>query len=320
MEQRRLGTDGPSISVLGLGCWMFGSDVDEQSSLALIDEAFDRGIQFLDTANIYGQGASERVIGKALKRRRSAFFVATKVFGSMGDGPDDRGLSQRHVLKACDASLRRLDTDYIDLYQLHRPDPMVPIAETLEALSKLLQAGKIRAIGTSTFRLRELQEAQRTARDLGFPLFISEQPPYSLLEREVEEDVAPFCQEQGMGLLAWSPLAEGLLTGKYRSGYTSPNGSRFDRWNVDTTKWIPAMDRVTDLMHLAEEWGMCLRDMALAWLRERSSVTSILIGPRTLAHLEGYMASLEHQVSRELAESIDALVAPGTTLMHHYMT
>jgi aryl-alcohol dehydrogenase-like predicted oxidoreductase len=317
MEQRTFGVDRFQVSVLSLGCWMFGWQVDEQSSLKIISAAIDRGINLLDTANIYGQGASESIIGKAIRGRRNRIYIATKVYGKMDDATFGRGLSRAQVLSACDASLRRLGTDYIDLYQLHRRDDHIPIEETLQTLGELMKAGKVRAIGTSTFSATQIRLAQEKAEELGLAL-TSEQPPYSLLERDVEREVLPVCLKWKIAILPWSPLAGGLLTGKYNSRRRPPHGSRFERWKRDMSLYKQALERVEELKHLSKPLKIPLAHLALAWLRQRPGVTSIIIGPRTLAQLDDYVASLEVEVSREVAVQIDSIIPAGESVLNLY--
>jgi aryl-alcohol dehydrogenase (NADP+) len=297
---------------------MFGWQTDERTSLKVIDAAIDSGINLLDTANIYGQGASEKIVGQAIRGRRDRCFVATKVFGRMEEAPFERGLSREHILSACEASLNRLGTDYIDLYQLHRPDPTTPIEETLSALSELVMAGKVRAIGTSTFHASQIEEAQEAALSLGMPGLASEQSPYNLLEREVDRKVSGVCQKWGIGLLTWSPLAGGLLTGKYDSPLSPPLGSRFQRWHKDLAPWRHAFDCIAELKRWATTLDVPLSHLALAWLRNRPGVSSVIIGPRSPSQLRSYVASLDFTVPAEINARIDLLIPPGETLLNLY--
>src|ERR687893_78133 len=230
MEYRQLGRTGVQVSPLCLGCMMFGGKTGPEDSYAIIDRAIEAGINFLDTANVYSRGRSEEVTGAALKRngKRQRIVLATKVHGNMADDdPNMAGNSRRHIVEQCEASLRRLQTDYIDLYQIHRPQPAIPIDETLRALDDLIRSGKVRYIGTSTFAAWQVVEALWIAKELGLNRFVCEQPPYHLLDRRIERELVPMAMTYGFGVIPWSPLAGGLLTGKYQRGETPPADSRF---------------------------------------------------------------------------------------------
>jgi aryl-alcohol dehydrogenase (NADP+) len=318
MEARRLGPAGPAVSVLSLGCWMLGWQVGAAESVAIARRAFELGITCFDTADTYGHGSSEKVLGAALGRHRDDVTIATKVYGPVGRELPGRGLAPGRVKAACEGSLRRLGTDHIDLYQLHRPDPTVPIQETVGALAELVRAGKVGAIGTSTFRSEQLGQAQSAAVAVGTAPFAAEQPPYSLLERAVERTVVDVCRRWEMAILPWSPLAGGLLTGKYGLGQPPPPQSRLARWGADMTRLQPALERVERLDALAREAGMPLGHLALSWLRDRPGVASVLVGPRTAAQLDDYVASLGCALDRGLWDRIDAVVPPGHTWLHSY--
>src|SRR5438270_2623678 len=230
VEYRPLGRTGVQVSALCLGCMMFGRRTSTQDSYAIIDRALESGINFLDTANVYGRGASEEITGEALRRngQRERVVLATKVHGRVLDeDPNAYGNSRRHIIAQCEASLKRLNTDYIDLYQIHRPEPSVPIDEQLRALDHLVRSGKVRYIGTSTFGAWQVVESLWVSKDLGHHRFISEQPPYNILDRRIERELVPMAQTFGVGLIPWSPIAGGLLSGKYRRGEPPPAGSRF---------------------------------------------------------------------------------------------
>src|SRR5918998_6330558 len=232
MEYRSLGRTGAKVSPLCLGCMMFGGKTDESPSWDIIDRAIDAGINFLDTANVYSRGRSEEVTGAALKRngKRAQIVLATKVHGKMADDdPNMEGNSRRHIIAQCEASLRRLQTDYIDLYQIHRPDSTIPIDETLRALDDLIRDGKVRYIGTSTYAAWQVVESLAVSKELGLNRFICEQPPYNLLDRRIERELLPMARTYGIGIIPWSPIAGGLLSGKYRLGQARPTGSRYEK-------------------------------------------------------------------------------------------
>jgi aryl-alcohol dehydrogenase-like predicted oxidoreductase len=283
MRFRRLGHSGLVVSVVGLGCTNFGRSVDEAGTKAVVDAALEHGINFLDTADIYGapQGSSETLLGRALKGRRDDVIVATKfgmdMHGANGKDFNARG-SRRYVMRAVEASLQRLDTDYIDLYQLHRPDPATPIDETLSALDDLIRDGKVRYIGNSNFAGWQIAEAAWTARTYGRAPFISAQNEYSWLDREVESEVVPACEHFGLGLLPFFPLASGLLTGKYRRGEAAPPGTRLagERYTarLDGANW----DTIEALDTFARTRGISMLDVAIGGLAAQPTVTSVIAG------------------------------------------
>ncbi len=318
MEYRPLGRTGVKVSVLCLGCMMFGGKTAPDDSYAIIDRALEAGINFLDTANVYSRGRSEEVTGEALKRngRRADIVLATKVHGRMDDDdPNATGNSRRHIIEQCEASLRRLQTDYIDLYQIHRPQPDVPIDETLRALDDLVRAGKVRYIGTSTFAAWQVVEALWAAKELGLNRFVCEQPPYHILDRRIERELLPMARTFGIGIIPWSPLAGGLLTGKYSRETPPPADSRFA--SMDTQPHLrnrmnEQVFEVTDgLQPLADAKGCTLSQLALAWVIAQPGVTSPIIGPRTMAQLEDNLGALEVALTPEDNSAVDALVPPG---------
>src|SRR4028119_1200945 len=229
MEYRVLGRTGAKVSPLCLGCMNFGWGTAEAEAIKIIHRALDEGINFVDTADVYGQGASETITGKALKKRRDGVFLATKVHGKMGEGPNDQGNSRLHIMQGCDASLKRLGVDHIDLYQIHRPQSGVPIDETLRALDDLIRAGKVRYIGTSTFAAWQLVESLWHSEKYALNRFVCEQPPYNMLDRRIERELLPLCQTYGIATIPWAPIAGGLLSGKYRLNQTRPEGSRYEK-------------------------------------------------------------------------------------------
>jgi aryl-alcohol dehydrogenase-like predicted oxidoreductase len=321
MDYRTLGSTGVKVSPLCLGAMMFGAwgNPDHDESIAIIHRALDAGINFIDTADVYSSGESEEIVGKALAGgRRDNVVLATKVHGTMGDDPNEFGNSRRWIVREVENSLRRLQTDWIDLYQIHRPEPDTDIDETLGALSDLVRAGKVRYIGSSTFPPSQIVEAQWVARRRGRERFVCEQPPYSILVREVENDVLPTCQRYGMGVIPWSPLAGGWLTGRFRLGAEVPVSRRADRIPDRYDLSLPGNQRKLEaadkLAALAEEAGLTLIEMALAFVIRHPAVTAAIIGPRTMEHLESQLGAADVQLSDELLDRIDEVVPPGVNL------
>ncbi len=318
---RRLGGTGVKVSPLCLGTMMFGAwgNRDHDDSVRIIHAALDAGINFIDTADVYSRGESEEIVGKALAGgRRDDVVLATKVHGSMGDDPNQRGNSRRWIMTEVENSLRRLGTDWIDLYQIHRPEPGTDIDETLGALSDLIRAGKVRAIGSSTFPASEIVEAQWVAERRVRERFMCEQPPYSLLVRGVEADVLPVCRRYGMGVIPWSPLAGGWLSGRWRKGQDAPDSTRAQRLPGRYDLSIPANQRKLEaadqLAALADDAGMTLIDMALAFVIRHPAVTAAIVGPRTMEQLESQLTATEVQLSDAVLDRIDEIVPPGTNI------
>jgi len=318
---RKLGGTGISVSPLCLGAMMFGAwgNTDHEDSARIIHRALDAGINFIDTADVYSRGESEEIVGKALAGRREQVVLATKVHGTMGEDPNQFGNSRRWIVKELDASLRRLKTDWIDLYQIHRPEPDTDIDETLGALSELVRAGKVRAIGSSTFPAHMIVQAQWAAERRARERFVCEQPPYSLLTRAIEADVLPVCERYGMGVIAWSPLAGGWLSGRYRRGGETPASSRraqmlparFDMSDPENQRKLEA---TFALGELAEQAGMPLIEMALAFVTAHPAVSAAIIGPRTMEQLESQLPALERRLSADVLDRIDEIVAPGVNV------
>ena len=313
MQHRTLGRTGIKVSPYALGAMMFGgvANADHDDCIRIIHKALDAGINFIDTADFYSAGESEEIVGKALKGRRDSVVLATKAHLPMGEDPNMQGNSRRWIMHEIDASLRRLQTDYIDLYQIHRPAPDTDIEETLSALTDLMRAGKVRAIGSSTFPASEIVEAQWVAERRGLARFRTEQPPYSILNRGIEREVLPACERYGMGVLVWSPLAMGLLTGRYRKGQTLPDGVRmkyFPKQMSDERR----LDAVEQLIPVADEAGLSLTHMAMAFVIAHPGVTSAILGPRTMEHFDDLIAGAEVRLTDELLDRIDAIVPPGT--------
>jgi aryl-alcohol dehydrogenase-like predicted oxidoreductase len=321
MKRKILGGTGISVSEYALGTMMFGAwgNPDHGEGVRAIHAALDAGINFVDTADIYSAGESEEIVGKALKGRRDDVVLATKFFNSMGPDANHGGGSRRWIIRSVEDSLRRLGTDYIDLYQMHRPDPNTDIDESLSALSDLVRSGKVRAIGHSTFPADLLVEAQWTAEKRGHVRFRTEQPPYSILARSIEGTVLPAAQRYGMGVLTWGPLSAGWLSGKYGGAEGVELGSGrtvMERHKYDPT--IPAnaakLEAVTELKKLAADAGISLPHLAIAFVRTHPAVTSVIIGPRTIPQLEDLLEGAEVTLSEDVLDRIDEIVPPGTDL------
>jgi aryl-alcohol dehydrogenase-like predicted oxidoreductase len=325
MDYRALGRTGVKVSPLNLGCMMFGGATEPDESYRIIDRALDAGINFLDTANVYSRGRSEEVTGEALKRngQRDRVVLATKVHGAMADDdPNAQGNSRRHIIAQCEASLRRLQTDYIDLYQIHRPQPDIPIDETLQALDDLIRKGYVRYIGTSTYAAWQLVEALWIAKELGLNRFVCEQPPYNLLDRRIERELLPMAQTYGFATIPWSPLAGGLLTGKYSRSEPPPADSRYGsakEGSPQQKRWTEgAFDVIEGLETLVADKGCTMSQFALAWCVQQPGVTSPIIGPRTMAQLEDNLKALEVSVTEEDKAKVDDLIAPGAVVSPFY--
>lgn len=317
--------------MLCLGCMNFGGVTPEDESLAIIDRALDAGINFVDTANVYSRGRSEEVVGKALQRngKRQRVVLATKVHGVMDDNDVlASGNSRRHIVEQCEASLRRLQTDYIDLYQIHRPQSGTPIDETLRALDDLIHAGKVRYIGTSSFPSWELMESLWVAKELGLNRFVSEQPPYHLLDRSIERELVPMAQTYGLAILPWSPLARGFLAGKYERGQDVPAGSRLESdgrsqseaFRARTARHFSdlAYQVLDTVMALAAEKNASPSQLALAWVARQPGITSPIIGPRTMAHLEDHLGAVNVTFSAEDLARLDEVSPPEDAIVLYY--
>src|SRR6266511_651773 len=297
VEYRPLGRTGLEVSSLCLGAMMFGAwgNPDHEDSIRIIHRALDAGINFVDTADVYSRGESEMIVGKALKDRRDGVVLATKVHGPMGDDPNERGNSRRWLIQECDASLRRLGTDWIDLYQIHRWDPETDHDETLGALTDLVRAGKVRYIGSSTYPPSQIVAAQWVAEKRGHARFACEQPPYSLLVRGIEIEMLPVAEQFGLGVITWSPLAGGWLTGRWRKGQDPPPSTRAERLPRRYDLSIPGNQRKLEtadaLARLAEQVGMTLIQLAIAFVLRHPAVTSAIIGPRTMEQLDSQLGS-----------------------------
>ena len=325
MEYRSLGRTGMQVSKLCLGCMMFGWRNTEEESHDIVDRAIDAGINFMDTANMYRKGGSEETLGAALKRngKRNQVVVATKVHVRMdnGEDPNMAGNSRRHIIQQCEASLKRLGTDWIDLYQIHRPQSDIPIDETLRALDDLVRDGKVRYIGTSTFSAWQSVEALWVSKELSLNRFVSEQPPYNLVDRRVERELLPMARTYGYGVIPWSPLAEGLLTGKYSRENRDPAGGRFtDIKNPKMASRLTeaALDVVDAIRPLVEAKGCTFAQYALAWVAQQPGITSPIVGPRTVEQLEDNLGAAEITLSQDELDRIDEIIPPGTHVSSYY--
>ena len=319
MDYRPLGRTGVQVSKLCLGTMMFGAwgNTDHDDSIRIIHRALDAGINFVDTADVYSAGESEEIVGKALKGRRDDVVLATKFWGPMGDAPNQGGVSRRWIVSEVESSLRRLGTDWIDLYQMHRPDPAVDVEETLGALTDLVQQGKVRYIGSSSFSAGEIVEAQWTARDRDLQRFRTEQPPYSLLVRGIELDVLPTARRHGMGILTYSPLAGGWLSGKWTadSSPTSPARQRLAaRFDMSLAENQRKLEAVEQLAKVADDAGVSFIELAIAFVVNHPAVTSAIIGPRTMEQLDSQLPAANVVLDSATLDRIDAIVKPGVNL------
>lgn len=332
MEFSNLGRTGVKVSRFCLGCMNFGGRTNELDALEIIHSAFAAGINFIDTANVYGhdpanfsygRGRSEEIVGKALKQsgQRSRVVLATKAYFPMSDDPNAQGSSRRHLLEQCEASLRRLQTDYIDLYQLHHPTNDIPIDETLRALDDLVQAGKVRYIGTSSFAAWQIIESLWVSKEYHLNRFVCEQPAYNLLDRRVERELLPMAQTYGIAIIPWSPTAGGFLTGKYQRDMPPPVGSRFEAFwkNAKQQHYAEAAFTVLDLVEtLSKEKGCTPYQLALAWCAQQPGITSPIIGPRTQQHLADALQAITIQLTAEDLKRIDIVAPPGRAIVPYY--
>ena len=318
MEMRTLGRTGVKVSPLTLGAMMFGAwgNPDHDESVRIISAALDAGINTIDTADVYSAGESEEIVGKALKGRRDHVVLATKAHGAMGEDPNSQGNSRRWLTTAVEDSLRRLQTDHIDLYQIHRPSPDTDVEETLSALTDLQRAGKIRYFGSSTFPASQIVQGQWAAERRHTGRFVTEQPPYSMLVRGIEAEVLPVCQAYGMGVLPWSPLAGGWLSGKWRKGAETPASSRAQRIPGRYDLSLPGnqakLEAADALAVLAEEAGTTLIEMAIAFVLRHPGVSSAIIGPRTMEQLTSQLGAADLVLPDDVLDRIDEIVPPGT--------
>lgn len=322
MDYRTLGRSGVKVFPLALGTDNFANPTPEAESIRMVHRALDAGINLIDTSDSYARGECERIVGRALAEggRRDRALVATKVHYPTGPGPNDRGNSRLHILRACEDSLRRLGLDHIDLYQLHRPDFDVPVEETLEALTDLVRAGKVRYIGSSTAPAWKVMEALGCGEQRGLARFVSEQPPYNLLDRRIENELVPLCRARNLGLLPWSPLAMGMLAGRYPDGETRPDGSRAVlRGGIYADRVTPrAVAAGNRFARLAADHGIPPAQLAVLWVKDQPGVTAPIIGPRTPDQLEHLLPVAGMALSDELRAACDALVPPGSAIANFH--
>ncbi len=324
MEYRSFGRTGMKVSALCMGCMYFGGKTPEAEAFSIFDRCREAGITFFDTANVYGRGQSEQTLGRILRDRggREQLVIATKVHGRMDDEDQNAaGNHRRHIIEQCEQSLQRLGTDYIDLYQIHRPDSQVPIDETLRALDDLIRQGKVRYIGTSTYAAWQSVEALWASKELGLNRFVSEQPPYSLADRRIERELLPMAQTFGYGIIPWSPLAGGLLTGKYGRGKETPAQARYadaSRSNLSARVTERLFDALEALEAFVSERGESMSAVALAWVLQRPGVTSPIIGSRTLEQLEDNLTAIDVKLTKEDTARLDEIFPPGTHVSEFY--
>jgi aryl-alcohol dehydrogenase-like predicted oxidoreductase len=321
MDLRTLGRTGVHVSPLCLGAMMFGAwgETDHDASIAIIHRALDAGINFIDTADVYSRGESEEIVGKALRGgRRENVVLASKFHGTMGDDANQAGNSRRWIVREVEASLKRLQTDWIDLYQVHRWDPWTDHEETLGALSDLVTQGKVRYIGSSTYPAAEIVKAQFIARERRLQRYVCEQPPYSILARGIEADVLPACRDFNMGAIAWSPLAGGWLSGRWRKGAEDLTSRRSalipQRYDLAIPANQAKLEAADALAQLADEAGITLIHLALAFVIRHPAITAAIIGPRTIEQLESQLNAADLELDTALLDRIDEIVAPGTTI------
>jgi len=319
MEYRRLGRSGVLVSPICLGTMNFGGATNESDSFAIMQKAVEGGINFFDTANVYTKGESERITGKFLKEKnlRDKIVLATKVFSRVGELPNDGGGTRYHIIKACEDSLQRLQTDHIDLYQLHRPPMTYPQEETLRAFDDLIRAGKVRYVGCSTHPAWMVMEALAISERYGLNRYVSEQPPYNLLDRRIENELIPLCQKYDLAILPWSPLAMGILAGRYPEATSFPEDSRAKLWDNNMVRariTQRGIDVGKAVSKLAQERGLTASQLSLLWTKDQPGVTAPIIGPRTLGHLEDALVILDKTFDAADRPLFDELVHPGTAV------
>ncbi|HEX6304294.1 MAG TPA: aldo/keto reductase [Anaerolineales bacterium] len=323
MEYRSLGRTGVRVSPLCLGTMNFGGPTPEQAAIKMTHHALDAGINFIDTANVYVGGESERVVGIALADgRREKVVLATKVYFPQSDDPNDQGNSRRHIFQAIEDSLRRLQTDWIDLYQIHRPMFDIPQDETLRALDDLIRQGKVRYIGCSTHPAWMVMEAQAISEAYGLARYVTEQPPYNLLDRRIENELVPLALRHNLGLLPWSPLAMGMLAGRYDDAEDFPTGSRADRIGTWAAERISprGIAKGREVSSLAREIGLTPSQLSLLWVKDQPGVTAPIIGPRTLEHLQDALPVLEMELDPETSARLNQIVPPGSAISDFHNT
>lgn len=322
MKYQSLGRTGVRIAPLVLGTDNILNPTPEDEAHRLIDAALDAGINMIDTANSYSAGESERVIGDALKRngKRGQVVLATKVHYATGDGPNDRGNSRLHIMAACDASLRRLQTDHIDLYQLHRPSPEIPVEETLSALNDLVRAGKVRYIGASTHPAWMVMEGLMVSELKGYARFATEQPPYNLLDRRIENELVPLVQRHGLGLICWSPMAMGILAGRYADGVAEDSRARLRGGIYAERVDQRGIDAGNRFVALARQHGHDPAQAAVAWVRAQPGITAPIIGPKRMEQLQHLLPAAELTLSEAFLAACDEIVPPGSAVANFHNT
>ncbi|GAB2568795.1 aldo/keto reductase family protein [Gracilibacillus alcaliphilus] len=312
MRYRRLGNTGLKVSEISLGSWLtYGGYVEEQKAAAAIDKAYDLGINFFDTANVYMRGEAEKIVGKALRKYpRHSYVLATKVFGKMGDGPNDQGLSRKHIIEQCEASLQRLGLDYVDIYYCHRYHPDTPLEETLRAMDDLVRQGKVLYIGVSEWTAEQISEAAHIADKRLLDRIVVNQPNYSMLHRYIEKEVIPVSEKHGVGQVVYSPLAQGVLTGKYKKGQDIPANSRAAQKNLDLSKLLTVqnLERVEALNAVAANEGLSLSQLALAWILRQPNVASALIGASKPEQIEENIAASGTKLSQDTLAKIEGIL------------
>lgn len=319
MEYRQFGRTGVRVSPICLGAFNFGGPTSAEKSMEIVNAALDAGINFIDTANVYHLGRSEEVVAKSLGKRRDDVFLATKVTGAMGQGPNDSGSSRFALFREVERSLKRLKTDHIDLYQLHQHDPRTPLEESVEALSDLVRAGKIRYYGFSNHPAWRITQAHYFSLLRGIPSVSSEQPAYNLLQRDIERDLVPACKEFDIAILPWSPLAMGMLSERFTGGKT-PKGARATEWfSPQGPAWDHVRTTIDSLAALAKESGMRLADLAHLWVRDAEGITSMIIGPRTMQQLKQVLALADKSLDAELRDRIDEIAPPRNSMWREAM-
>lgn len=316
MQYRNLGASGLKISEVGLGSWItYGGQVAMETAKKVIHRAFDLGVNFFDTADVYMQGEAEKVVGRALKDfQRTDFVLATKCFFPMGDGPNDRGLSRKHIMESCDASLKRLGVDYIDLYQAHRYDESTPLEETLRAFDDLVRQGKVLYTGVSQWSAAQIADACRIAEGEGLDAMISNQPVYNIVNHSLEDEVMGRCWEEGIGLVVYSPLAQGVLTGKYKPGQKPPAGSRATDTKGGGANFVKGyleneklLKKVQKLVPMAESLGISMAQLALAWCLRRPEVSSVIVGATKVKQIEDNAAASGVELPEKVIARIEKL-------------
>jgi voltage-dependent potassium channel beta subunit len=316
MRYRKLGASGLRISEIGLGSWLtYGGSVADEAAIQCIHRAFDLGVNFFDTANVYRRGAAEELTGRALKDfKRDDYVLATKVYFPMGDGPNDRGLSRKHIMEQCHASLRRLGVDYVDIYQCHRPDETTPVEETLRALDDIVTQGKALYVGVSMWPAELLDEAHRIHQKLNLDPIVSNQPEYSMLTRDIEENVLPVSRQLGIGQVVYSPIAQGVLAGKYKPGEQPPAGTRAatpgDSGFIERFMRDDLLEAVQNLRPIADELGITMAQMAIAWVLREPGVSSAIVGASRPEQVDENVAASGIELSPETLRRIDEILEP----------